>query len=75
MSYEAPVCMDCKHYRRSDSGPVAFTCDAFREGIPEEILLHRNPHTEPFPGDHGIRFEPIEEPVKAKATRVPSRRR
>jgi hypothetical protein len=73
MSYEAPVCMDCKHYHRSSSGAVAFSCDAFPEGIPDEILLHRNPHTAPFPGDRGIQFEPIKKP--AKAARVRSRRR
>lgn len=66
---EAPVCMKCKHYHRS-SGAL---CNAFPEGIPDEIWYHRNPHTAPFPGDHGIQFEPIAKP--AKADREKARRR
>jgi hypothetical protein len=50
---EPPICMWCKHYHRS--GPTA--CDAFPERIPDEIWYSCNPHTEPFPGDHGIQFE------------------
>jgi hypothetical protein len=73
MSFETPACLDCKHYHRSDSGPVAFACDAFPDGIPDEILLHRNPHTAPFPGDHGLQFEPIK--PMSKASRIPARRR
>jgi hypothetical protein len=58
---EPPVCVGCKHFHHT--GPLA--CDAFPERIPDEILLHRNPHNAPFPGDHGIQFEPIEPPTKA----------
>ena len=35
-------------------------CEAFPDGIPDEIAYGDNPHTSPFPGDHGIRFEPEE---------------
>lgn len=35
-------------------------CSAFPKGIPEEIAYGRNLHIEPFPGDQGIRFEPME---------------
>jgi len=63
---EAPICMWCKHFRRT--GPLA--CDAFPEGIPDEILLHRNPHLAPFPGDHGIQFELDEE--RDKVVRLPA---
>lgn len=32
-------------------------CRAFPGGIPDEIAHGNNPHTEPYPGDHGIQFE------------------
>lgn len=32
-------------------------CKAFPSGIPDAVLLGRNPHTEPIPGDGGFRFE------------------
>jgi hypothetical protein len=69
MIAEPPVCVDCKHYLRKGR------CRAFPERIPDEIWYRRHLHTESFPGDHGIRFEPIEEPFKAKTGRIPSRRR
>jgi len=48
-------CDLCKHAREND------TCDAFPDGIPEAILTGDFDHTTPYPGDHGIQFEPIEE--------------
>lgn len=41
----------CKHYLGNDK------CLAFPEGIPDEIAYGDNPHTAPYPGDHGIRYE------------------
>jgi len=34
------------------------TCDAFPDGIPDEILDMEDDHLEPFEGDNGIQFEP-----------------
>ena len=48
-------CDLCKHVREND------TCKAFPDGIPEDILTGEHDHTEPYPGDNGIQFEPIEE--------------
>ncbi len=67
-----PTCSErgCKHFlglKRHD-GPETedvVICEAFPEGIPEEIAYGSNPHTSPFPGDHGIRFEPEEEKAHA----------
>lgn len=52
-------CVRCKHW--SPERPVDFVgskCAAFAR-IPREILEGRHDHTHPFPGDGGIRFEPI----------------
>ena len=43
----------------SEESEVVF-CKAFPDGIPNEIAYGDNPHLEPYPGDHGIRFEPRE---------------
>jgi hypothetical protein len=47
-------CVYCKHL-----GPGGL-CPAFPEGIPDEINYNLHDHHQPFPGDHGIHFEPIE---------------
>lgn len=36
-------------------------CAAFPDGIPMQIWDGDNNHREPYPGDNGIRFEPIEQ--------------
>jgi len=37
------------------------TCEAFPDGIPEEILMADIPHVSPYPGDNGIQYERIPE--------------
>lgn len=57
------VCSFCRHQK----DVVDRTCDAFpgREGIPPTIWKGENGHRQPYPGDHGIQFEPLSEEVPA----------
>ena len=56
-SYPVPICLVCKHYHYQDEENNR--CDAYAESIPFEILTSVVDHTRPYPGDNGIRFEPI----------------
>lgn len=47
--------MVCKHLKDQ------WTCEAFPDGIPDKILTWEWIHTKPYPRDHGIRFEPMED--------------
>lgn len=48
-----PQCFNCKHFIETGE----YICNAFPEGVPEEILYNRYIHTEPYEGDNGIQFE------------------
>ncbi len=48
------LCFSCRHLRMTF--PVS--CDAFPDGIPEDILDCTVQHDAPYPGDNGIQFEP-----------------
>jgi hypothetical protein len=54
----SPICAMCKHWHLGSTR----ACDAFpgRRAIPLNIWLGHNPHTRPFPGDHGIQFEELD---------------
>ncbi len=47
-----PQCNFCAHLYEGKG----WTCSAFPEGIPQEILENRFNHREPHPGDRGIQF-------------------
>ena len=49
-----PMCLACKHLDRERENQ--HVCNAFTEGIPDEIWMNRHDHHDPYPGDNGIRF-------------------
>jgi hypothetical protein len=53
-----PVCFDCKHFINDGK----YTCKAFPDGIPTKILISKNFHTVPLPGQvNDIAFSPKKE--------------
>ncbi len=53
-------CKDCIHFREEESfKDLIPVCNAFNDGIPEDIWYNKVDHTKPYPGDKGIRFERI----------------
>jgi len=48
-------CLACKNLRNNMT-----TCRAFKDGIPEKILIGKFDHTRHFKGDNGILFERIQ---------------
>lgn len=47
------ACGSCLHLKFDEPR----VCDAFPEGIPDEILGGKNDHREPYPGDNSIQYE------------------
>ena len=50
-----PLCYHCKNHAYHGY------CIAFPDGIPEVILMGKDDHIKPYPGDNGIQFEPIDD--------------
>lgn len=48
-------CATCKHMI-----PFSLKCKAFPNGLPEAIRQGRWDHREPFEGDNGILYEPVD---------------
>jgi hypothetical protein len=49
------VCHECRHFNAKSPKMV---CAAFPAGIPGDIAVGEDDHSSPYPGDHGIQFEP-----------------
>ena len=54
MQSATPLCYDCNYFHAVNSR----ACDAFPEGIPDEIWTGTIKHDNPYPGDHSIQFTP-----------------
>lgn len=53
----------CRHFTGvkldgQEESTERVVCEAFPDGIPDEIAYGENLHTSPFPGDNGIQYEP-----------------
>lgn len=46
-------CTTCRHWTE------ALRCQAFPQGIPAAIRSGEHDHTQPFPGDGGLLYDPI----------------
>lgn len=51
-------CLTCKFYTGLQE------CEAFPEGIPQEIFDGTIDHREPYENDHGIQWEPLNDEAK-----------
>ena len=58
--YPAPMCLTCRHFHDADDEATSLTCDAFPDGIPEAVLTGEHDHRDPYPGDRGVRYEPLD---------------
>jgi len=52
---QLPVCVDCVHYL------INGTCEAFPNGIVDDIWIKGEPHNTPRRGDGGITFKARED--------------
>ena len=60
------ICPKCKHLHRGGASvdpDMTVRCEAFPDGIPDDIFTGMVDHRSPVDGDNGIQFEPKQEPA------------
>lgn len=63
---QSTQCNDCANYFG------IFRCRAFpNRDIPDEIFTGVHDHRQPYPGDHGIGFEPLPENLETGEPDLP----
>jgi len=48
------LCLECKFFNEDDY--EKFSCEAFPDGIPDEIIENKIQHNKAYKGDNGLRF-------------------
>lgn len=64
-------CMLCSHCHVETPVPTGWSCDAYPEGIPEDLVSGVVDHRQPADGDRGIRWEPLMDGDKHPSDTVP----
>jgi hypothetical protein len=68
---DAPPCIRCKHMEiPPGSKDKALVCAAFPEGIPDGLLYGDHSHVTAFPGDNGLRYDPLNDQEWEKRLRA-----
>lgn len=67
VSYRMPICGVCK---RLDDNGFGWTCEAYPDGVPEEIRVSEIDHRKDYKDDHGLQFVPVDEEATEYAKKI-----